>query len=45
MSNNNKIAKIVSQNSVCLPNGYDLNEKKIKKISLIFDQILNEKKT
>ena len=45
MSNNNKIAKIVSQNSVCLPNGYDLNEKKIKKISLIFDRILNEKKT
>jgi perosamine synthetase len=45
MSSSNKIAKIISQNSVCLPNGYDLNEKKIKKISQIFNSILNAKKT
>ncbi len=45
MSIRNKIAKKISQHSVCLPNGYNLNEKKIKKISLIFNKILNEKKT
>ena len=42
MSRKNKIAEKISKNSVCLPNGYNLNEKKIKNI-LIFNQILNEK--
>ena len=44
MSNYNKISKNISNNAVCLPNGYNLNEKKIKKISLVFDKILNGKK-
>lgn len=45
MSRSNKIAKMISQNSVCLPNGYDLNEKKIIKISQTFNRILNAKKS
>ena len=32
MSNYNKISKNISNNAVCLPNGYNLNEKKIKNI-------------
>ncbi len=44
MSNYNKISKNISNNAVCLPNGYNLNEKKIKKISLVFNKILNGKK-
>ena len=31
MSRKNKIAEKISKNSVCLPNGYNLNEKKLKK--------------
>jgi perosamine synthetase len=38
----NKISNQISKYSVCLPNGYDLNEKKIKRISQIFDLILNK---
>ena len=45
MTKFNKVAKMISQNSVCLPNGYDLNEKKIIKISQTFNRILNAKKS
>ena len=37
----NLIANKISKNGVCLPNGYNLNEKKIKKIANIFNKILN----
>ncbi len=40
---NNKVAKKISENSVCLPNGYNLTEKKIKYIAKIFNLILNNK--
>jgi perosamine synthetase len=38
----NKIANYISKNGVCLPNGYNLSEIKIKKIAKIFDLILNK---
>lgn len=38
----NKIANFVSKNGICLPNGYNLSENKIKKIAKIFDLILNK---
>ena len=31
----------ISKSGVCLPNGYDLNEKKIKLIAKVFNKILN----
>lgn len=40
---NNKIANYISKNGVCLPNGYNLNENKIKKIASTFNLILNKK--
>ena len=38
---NNPVAKNISQNSLCLPNGYDLNENKIKYIASIFKKVVN----
>ena len=38
----NKIANYISNNGICLPNGYNLSEIKIKKIAKIFDLILNK---
>tara|TARA_B100001250_G_scaffold414525_1_gene453552 strand:+ start:4438 stop:5562 length:1125 start_codon:yes stop_codon:yes gene_type:complete len=40
----NKNANNISKYAVCLPNGYNLNENKIKKICKVFDAILNKKK-
>jgi len=40
---NNIIANKISNNSVCLPNGYNLNEKKIKFLAKKFNLILNKK--
>ena len=37
----NPVAKNISQNSLCLPNGYDLNENKIKYIASIFKKVVN----
>ena len=37
----NPVAKKISENSLCLPNGYDLNENKIKYIASIFKKVVN----
>ncbi len=37
----NPVANNISQNSLCLPNGYDLNENKIKYISKVFKKVFN----
>ena len=40
-NNNTPISDKISNNSVMLPNGYNLNEDKIKRIALAFNRILN----
>ena len=37
----NPVANNISRNSLCLPNGYDLNENKIKYISKVFKKVFN----